>query len=115
MARLRAAAFIRAANAAWLPASHRASIQAMLSADGNSSASSAWRSVIVSPAAIATSESPSATCDGYSAASDGSTVISGPDPFADRGWSCRITYAVISLATLAMGTCLSAPGPSVTP
>jgi hypothetical protein len=41
--------------------------------------------------------------------------MSGPDPLADRGWSWRITYAVISLATLAMGTGLVAPGPFVTP
>ena len=52
----------------------------MLSADGSSSASSAWRSVSVSPATTGTSESPSRACDGYAAASDGWTVISGPDP-----------------------------------
>ena len=115
MPRVRAVAFIFAVNAAWLPASHRASIQAMLSADGSSSASSAWRSEIASPAATGTSESPSRACAGYAAASDGWTVISGPDPPAGRGWSCRITYAVISLATLAMGTCRVAPGPSATP
>jgi hypothetical protein len=115
MPRVRAVAFIFAVNAAWLPASHRASIQAMLSADGSSSASSAWRSEIASPAATGTSESRSRACAGYVAASDGWTVISGPDPPAGRGWSCRITYAVISLATLAMGTGRVAPGPSATP
>ncbi len=62
--------FIRATNAAWLPASHRASIHAMLSAEGSSSASSASRSVSVSPATTGTSESPSRTCDGYAAASE---------------------------------------------
>src|SRR5215469_14020879 len=115
MPRRRAVAFIRATNAAWLPASHRASIQAMLSAEGSSSASSAWRSVMVSPAATGTSESPSRACDGYAAASDGWTVISGPDPSAGRGWSCRTTYAVISLATLAIGTGWVAPGPATAP
>ena len=54
----RAVVFIRATNTAWLPASHRARIQAMLSADGSNSASSASRSVMVSPAATGTSESP---------------------------------------------------------
>ena len=87
----------------------------MLSAEGSRSASSAWRSVSVSPAATLTSESPSASCDGYSAASDGWTVMSGPEPFAGRGWSRRMTYAVISLATLAMATGRVAPGPSITP
>src|ERR1700753_3817253 len=115
MARRRAAAFIRAANAAWLPASHRARIQAMLSADGRSSASSAWRSVSVSPATTGTSESPSRACDGYAAASDDWTAISGPDPPEGSGWSCRTTYAVISLATLAMGTGRVAPGAATTP
>jgi hypothetical protein len=61
----------------------------MLSADGSSSASSAWRSEIASPAATATSESPPRACDG--------------------------TYAVISLAALAIGTGRVAPRPSVTP
>src|SRR6266496_920675 len=115
MPRRRAVAFIRAANAAWLPASHRASIQAMLSAEGSSSAVSAWRSVSLSPAATGTSESPSRACDGYAAASGGWTSISGPDPSAVRGWSCRITYAVITLATLAIGTGRVAPGPYTTP
>src|SRR5689334_14136624 len=41
--------------------------------------------------------------------------MSGPDPSAARGWSCRITYAVISLATLAMGAGRVAPGPYTTP
>jgi hypothetical protein len=108
-------AFIRARNAAWLPASHRASIQAMLSADGSSNASSAWRSVSLSPATTGTSESPSRACDGYAAASGGWTVITGPDPFAGSGWSCRTTYAVITLATLATGTGRVAPGPATTP
>src|SRR6185312_197404 len=62
-----------------------------------------------------TSESPSRACDGYAAASDGSTAISGPDPPGGSGWSCRTTYAVISLATLAMGTGRVAPGPATTP
>src|SRR2546429_1229624 len=115
MPRRRAVAFIRATNAAWLPASHRASIQAMLSADGSISASSAWRSVSISPARTGTSESPSRTCDGYAAASDGWTAISGPDPPPGRGWSCRTTYAVITLATLAIGTGRVAPGPATTP
>src|SRR6266702_1214416 len=115
MPRRRAVAFIRAANAAWLPASHRASIQAMLSAEGSSSAVSAWRSVSLSPAATGTGESPSRACDGYAAASGGWTSISGPDPSAVRGWSCRITYAVITLATLAIGTGRVAPGPYTTP
>src|SRR6201999_2621455 len=99
----------------WPPASHRASIHAMLSADGSSSASSAWRSVRVSPAATGTSESPALACDGDAAASDAWTVISGPDPSAGSGWSSRITYAVISLATLAIGTGRLAPGPANTP
>src|SRR5207247_513980 len=115
MPRRRAVAFIRATNAAWLPASHRASIQAMLSADGSSSASSAWRSVSISPATTGTSESPARACDGYAAASDGWTAISGPDPPAESGWSCRTTYAVITLATLAIGTGRVAPGPYTTP
>src|SRR2546430_3775107 len=111
----RAVAFIRVTNAAWLPASHRASIHAMLSAEGSSSAFSAWRSVSLSPATTGTSESPSRTCDGYAAASDAWTVISGPDPPEGSGWSCRITYAVITLATLAIGTGRVAPGPATTP
>src|SRR6201984_3038793 len=115
MPRRRAVAFIRATNAAWLPASHRASIQATLSAEGSSSASSAWRSVSISPAATGTTESPSRACDGYAAASDGWTSISGPDPPAGSGWSCRITYAVITLATLATGTGRVEPGPYTTP
>src|SRR5579859_3745074 len=115
MPRRRAVAFIRATNAAWLPASHRASIQATLSADGSSSASSAWRSVSRSPAATGTSESPSRTCDGYAAASSGWTVTSGPDPRGGSGWSCRTTYAVITLATLAMATGRVAPGPATMP
>src|ERR1700751_2050219 len=41
--------------------------------------------------------------------------MSGPDPFAGRGWSCRTTYAVITLATLAIGTGRVAPGPASTP
>src|SRR6202035_674837 len=98
-----------------LPASHRASIQAMLSAEGSSSASSAWRSVSISPAATGTSESPSRACDGYAAASDGWTAITGPDPPAGSGWSCRITYAVITLATLATGTGRVEPGPATRP
>src|SRR5436309_4645786 len=111
----RAAAFIRATNSACLPPSHRARIQAILSAEGSSSAASAWRSVSLSPAATGTSESPSRTCDGYAAASDGWTAISGPDPPPGRGWSCRTTYAVITLATLAIGTGRVAPGPAATP
>src|SRR6185312_3512556 len=62
-----------------------------------------------------TSESPSRACDGYAAASDDWTAISGPDSPAGSGWSCRTTYAVISLATLAMGTGRVAPGPATTP
>jgi hypothetical protein len=31
------------------------------------------------------------------------------------GWSCRTTYAVITLATLAIGTGRVAPGPATTP
>ena len=54
-------------------------------------------------------------CDGYAAASEGWTSISGPDPSAVRGWSCRITYAVITLATLAIGAGRVAPGPYTTP
>src|SRR6478735_4900368 len=115
MPRRRAVAFIRATNAAWLPASHRARIHATLSAEGNSSASSAWRSVSLSPATTGTSESPSRTCDGYAAASDGLTAISGPDRPEGSGWSCRITYAVITLATLAIATGRVAPGPATTP
>src|SRR5947207_8945706 len=115
MPRRRAVAFIRATNAAWLPASHRASIHATLSAEGSSSASSAWRSVSLSPATTGTSESPSRTCDGYAAASDDWTVISGPDPPEGSGWSCRMTYAVITLATLAIATGRVAPGPATTP
>src|SRR6266568_1763014 len=115
MPRRRTVAFIRATNAAWLPASHRASIQAMLSADGSSSASSAWRSVSISPAATGTSESPSRACDGYAAASHDWTAISGPDPPEGSGWSYRTTYAVITLATLAIGTGRVAPGPATTP
>ena len=87
----------------------------MLSAEGSSSASSAWRSVSLSPATTGTSESPSRTCDGYAAASDGWTAISGPDPPEGSGWSCRTTYAVITLATLAIGTGRVAPGPATTP
>src|SRR5580698_10702844 len=41
--------------------------------------------------------------------------MSGPDPPAGSGWSSRTTYAVISLATLAMGTGRVAPGPASTP
>src|SRR5258707_2049143 len=115
MPRRRAVEFIRAANAARLPASHRASIQAMLSAEGSSSASSACRSVSLSPAATGTSESPSRACDEYAAASDGWTGISGPDSPEGSGWSCRTTYAVITLATLAIGTGRVAPGPATTP
>src|SRR6185312_6695138 len=85
MPRRRAVAFIRATNAAWLPASHRASIHATLSAEGSSSASDDW------------------------------TAISGPDPPEGSGWSCRITYAVITLATLAIATGRVAPGPATTP
>src|SRR5262249_32444083 len=102
-------------NAAWLPASHRASIHAMLSAEGSSSASSAWRSVSLSPATTGTSESPSRTCDGYAAASDGWTAISGPDPPEGSGWSCRTTYAVITVATLGRAPGRVAPGPATTP
>src|SRR6476620_5885458 len=115
MPRRRAVAFIRATNPDWLPVSHRASIHAMLSAEGSSSASSAWRSVSLSPATTGTSESPSRTCDGYAAASDDWTAISGPDPPGGSGWSCRITYAVITLATLAIATGRVAPGPATTP
>src|SRR5260370_30810910 len=115
MPRRRAVAFIRSTNAAWLSASHRASIHAMLSAEGSSSASSAWRSVIVSPATTGTSESPSRTCDGYAATSDDWTAISGPDPPEGSGWSCRTTYAVITLVTLAIGTGRAAPGPAIAP
>src|ERR1700756_3645609 len=115
MPRRRAVAFIRATNAAWPPASHRASIHAMLSAEGSSSASSAWRSVSLSPATTGTSESPSRTCDEYAAASDDWTAISGPDPPEGSGWSCRTTYAVITLATLAMATGRVAAGPATTP
>ena len=49
-----AAAFIRATNAAGVPASHRARICAMLSAEGSSRAVSACRSVSTSPAATRT-------------------------------------------------------------
>src|SRR6201990_1923041 len=115
MPRRRAVVFIRATNPAWLPASHRASIHAMLSAEGSSSASSAWRSVSLSPATTGTSESPPRNCDGYAAASDDRTAISGPDPPEGSGWSCRTTYAVITLATLAMATGRVAPGPATTP
>src|ERR1700744_4977757 len=115
MPRLRAVAFIRATNAAWLPTSHRARIQAMLSADGSSSASSAWRSVSVSPATTGTSESPARACAGYAAASDGRIAMRGAGPPAGSGWSCRITYAVMTLATLAIGTGRVAPGPATTP
>src|SRR5947209_4161416 len=41
--------------------------------------------------------------------------MSGPDPPPGRGWSCRTTYAVITLATLAIGTGRAAPGPATTP
>src|SRR5258707_59946 len=54
-------------------------------------------------------------CDDYAAASDGWTAISGPDPPEGSGWSCRTTYAVITLATLAIGTGRVAPGPATTP
>src|SRR6185437_6137469 len=91
------------------------SIHATLSAEGSSSASSAWRSVSLSPSTTGTSESPSRTCDGYAAASDGWTVISGPDPPRGSGWSCKITNAVITLATLAIATGRVAPGPATTP
>ncbi|HEY2077682.1 MAG TPA: hypothetical protein VGH53_15215 [Streptosporangiaceae bacterium] len=57
-------ACIFAVNASWLPALHRASSPAVLSVDGGSSASSAWRSAIASPAAMATIVSPSRACDG---------------------------------------------------
>src|ERR1700750_3268613 len=115
MPRRRAVAFIRATNAAWLPASHRASIHATLSAEGSSSASSAWRGVSLSPAHRGAGASPSRTCDGYAAASDDWTAISGPEPPEGSGWSCRITYAVITLATLAIATGRVAPGPATTP
>src|SRR4029077_11807597 len=72
-------------------------------------------SVSLSPAVTGTSESPSRTCDGYAAASDDWTAISGPDPPPGRGWSCRTTYAVITLATLAIATGRVASGPATTP
>src|ERR1700678_21163 len=58
MPRRRAVAFIFAVNASWLPASRRASIQAMLPADGSSSASGAWRSEMACPAARADPDFP---------------------------------------------------------
>jgi hypothetical protein len=64
MPRARAVAFIRATNRAWLPASQRARIQAMLSADGSSGAFSAWRSLTCSPAVSGASESPWRTSAG---------------------------------------------------
>src|SRR4029077_4565188 len=49
------------------------------------------------------------------AASDDWTAISGPGPPDGSGWSCRTTYAVITLATLAIATGRVAPGPATTP
>jgi len=57
-------ACIFAVNASWLPALDRASSPVVLSVDGGSSASSAWRSAIASAPAMATIVSPSRACGG---------------------------------------------------
>ena len=59
----------------------------MLSADGSSSASSAWRSLTRSPAVTGTSESPLRTSAGYAAASAAWTTMSGPGWPGLSGWS----------------------------
>jgi hypothetical protein len=81
----RAAAFILATNACRRPASQRARIQAMLSAEGSSSAISACRSLIRSPAITGTRESSLRACAGYAAASSGRTTIRGPAAPAPSG------------------------------
>src|SRR2546423_776711 len=104
-----AVAFIFARNASVPPASHRASSCAMLSAEGSKSATSACRSVSTSFAVTFTRERSAASCAGYAAASAEDTVIVGPSSPAASGWSDSTTYAVITLATLAIGAGRAAP------
>ena len=104
-----ACAFIAATNVAGSPASHRASSRAMLSAEGSSRASRACRSVSTSPAATRTRDWRPAASAAYAAASCAETVSAGPSSAGRSGWSRSTRYAVITLATLAMGTGRTAP------
>ena len=76
----------------------------MLFAEGNSSACSAWRSVIRSPAFTLSVDSPRATRCPSSATSAGVIVTTNPCSPGASGCSRRVRYAVMTFATLAIGT-----------
>ncbi|CAM5722054.1 hypothetical protein SGLAM104S_05627 [Streptomyces glaucescens] len=106
MPRSFAVAFIFATKSFSAPASQRASSRATLFADAMRMLSRASRSEIRSPAKTSTVDSwPASDCS--SAA--WSILIIGPSSPLFSGCSRRITYAVMTLATLAIGTGFCSP------
>jgi len=99
--------FISVTNDETEPASQRARIFATLSAEASSSASRASRSLSCSPALTSTTDWCSLTSPAYAAASAAVTVMVGPDSPSASGWCLRMRYAVIVLATLAIGSATS--------
>lgn len=95
------ASFIFTTNASWLPASQRASSRATLLPDGSSISSSSlrWLSRCPSRTGAVDSLSECASC-----AASRSTLISGPVSPSLSECPLRITYAVITFVTLAIGT-----------
>ena len=81
----------------------------MLFAEGSSSASSAWRSVSRSPDFTLSVDSSSATRSPSSVTSVGVIVTTNPCRPAASGCSSRVRYAVITFATLAIGTGVEDP------
>jgi hypothetical protein len=104
MPNLAAVWFISVTKAETEPASHLARTFATLPAEASSSASRASRSLSCSPALTFTTDWPSFTSLPYAAASAAVTVMVGPDSPSASGWCLRMRYAVIVLATLAIGS-----------
>ena len=105
----RAVLFISATNSGTLPASWAASIWAMLSPDGISSASSSCRSSSRSPARTATTDSSCLASSASARASAAVTVSVKPAPVGLSGYCLSVRYAVITLARLAVGLGSSPP------
>ena len=95
---------MRATNATTVVATRRASMIAMLFADGSSIAVSACRSLSTSPDSTATTDSPSASRAFVSSTSASLTCRWNPSRPGRKGAACRTITAVMTLATLAIGT-----------